>query len=139
MSVKKQTTAQGARTSRFITAIIEDCNKSEQDVLIEEATIFIEDSIVECETQISLIQTSLLPSLNNKLMRANGAFAKAQLAFEKSRYKTSSSFASYVANRSTAEHAVDIAEEDIAIINCEIDDANEQLEKYEEILKDLKS
>jgi hypothetical protein len=139
MSVKKQTTAQRAKTSRFITAIIEDCNKSEQDVLIEEATIFIEDSIVECETQISLIQTSLLPSLNNKLMRANSALGKAQIAFEKSRYKTSSSFASYVDNRSTAEHSVDIAEQNIAVINCEIDDANEQLEKYEEILKDLKS
>lgn len=139
MSVKKQTTAQGAKTSRFITAIIEDCNKSEQDLLIEEATIFIEDSIVECETQISLIQTSLLPNLMNKRTRANNELAKAQIAFGKSRFKTANTFTEYVMYRTRLEQNVDNAMNTVNDIETEIEEANQQLEKYEEILKDLKS
>lgn len=139
MSVKKQTTAQGAKTSRFITAIIEDCNKSEQDLLIEKATIFIEDSIVECETQISLIQTSLLPNLMNKRTRANNELSKAHTAFGKSRYKTANTFSEYVHYRTITEQNVDNAMNRVREIETEIEEANEQLEKYEEILNDLKS
>ena len=123
--------------NKFVTTVLADLNKTEQDKQKEAVETFVEDSVISANQQIATLETSTIPGLKLKLQRSQKSLEKAQKGYEKARFSISYSFESYVQGRENAKDNIEIAEVTLKNIQSEISDAETQLAGFKEILADL--
>ena len=123
--------------NKFITIVLGNLNKTEQDIQKEKVEIFVEDSIIECQQQIATLETSEIPHLKLKLQREEKNLEKAKKNYDNARFSIASNFDNYVINRNKAQIAIEEAESVLDAIKSNIHDREQELEGYKEILKDL--
>jgi ERCC4-related helicase len=123
--------------NKFVTTVLADLNKTEQDKQKETVETFVEDATISCQQQIATLETSTIPGLKLKLQRSQKSLEKAQKGYEKARFSTSYSFEDYVRNRETAKDAIEYAQDNLNSIEAEIKSAETQLAGFKEILADL--
>ncbi len=129
-----KTTTKG---SKFVTTVLANLNKSEQQVQKESVETFVEDATIECKTQIATLETFVLPKAKLDLQRAENSLDKAKKAFEVVRFSTATDFEKYVENREKAEDKIDAAQSVVNSVKEEIAEAERQLVKYQDVLADL--
>lgn len=124
-------------TNNFVEKNLAELNKSEDVKQREAIQEFVDNATIEANTQITLIETSELPKLQQKLKKAQLAQTKAEKAFEKARFTMSYSFEAFVGTREQALDAIEKAKDSVDAVNEEISDANNKLAQFKEILADL--
>lgn len=132
--MSKVTTTKG---NKFVTTVLANLNKSEQQVQKEGVETFVEDATIECKTQIATLETSVLPKAKLDLQRAENSLDKAKKSFETVRFSTATNFEKYVQNRENAEDKIDAAQSVVNSVKEEITEAERQLAKYQDVLADL--
>lgn len=127
--------------SKILEQTLAGINKTEVEVITEKVRNLIEDSIIECESQISHLKTSTVPSLENKLKRANKELEKANKNLEtiKFNFANVTSFENYIGLRESAQDKVDYQTDLVSDIQIELKKTNTQISKFEEVLADLKA
>jgi len=130
----KKPTAKVAQT--FLSKVLSNINKSDDQIQQEVITDRIEDFKVDCKSQIALIETSTIPGLTNDLTRAtrNLKKEKADLESTKLDVVNNKSFEQYVLALYNADMSVDNAASTVSSIKEAIANANAQCVKFKEIL-----
>ena len=123
--------------NKFVTTVLADLNKTEQDKQKEAVETFVEDATISANQQIATLETSTIPGLKLKLQRSQKSLEKAQKGYEKARFSTSHSFEGYVQARENAKDDIESAQENLNYIQTEITNAETQLAGFKEILADL--
>jgi hypothetical protein len=125
------------QTNKFVTAVLAELNKSEQDKQLEKVQEFVETSKIDCEVQLGLLKTGELPKAQQQLKKAKNALTQAEKTYEKVRFSLAHSFEQYVQNRENALDNVDYAKQGVANAEQSIKELEFQVATYEAILEDL--
>jgi len=133
----KSSTPKVTIKNNFVTKALAHLNKSDAQKQEEEVMKFVNRSIIATNTQIGQIKTSVIPTLELELAELNNGLNDAKEAFETTRYQVSSSYENYIQSRQRALNEITTWENKISSKEAQIKDANNKLNFFEEVLKDL--
>ena len=132
-----KSTATVNSTSKFVTNVLKELNKTEKERQQDSVIEFAENAKIDVQLQISQISTGDLPRLQMQLQKAENDLVRAKTAYEKARFSVADNTATYISNRERALDKVEECESNIEDINRDIANKRAELATFEAILADL--
>lgn len=124
--------------NRIIYEYMVEANKTEMDKQVEEMTMQIEDNTIECKAIIAALETSDLPTAILNKQRKETELVRARTAYEKVRF-VSAPLSTCINKRNEAEVNIQRAVNSVAKAQTAIEEVEEQIVKYNSMLKDLQA
>jgi hypothetical protein len=128
-----------SKTKSFAQRVLANLNKDEATLQQEQVDEKVADFIIDCNTQITLINTGSIPKLNALLAKAKKELTKAKAASKNAAMSILNfDFEGLVQEIEGKKNVVIDAEAAVADIQREINQEEESLKNFQELLEVLK-